>query len=305
MVVPRPGAGRPSPLSVTDVAELQRAAGNAAVTSIVRPSAPARPALQRVSVAKGEGAQTWVRPGDTGPDVTKAQQRLNGIGAPGTPLAETGVYDAAMRSTVSRFQTAHGLDPDGIVGPLTYEAMDREDSAGTDEAVAVGTDHTATADAPTKAEIDVIKAELNPTSTGSGGAAKEWDGRSDAGKRTALDSEISAAMQKFLNDETPKLKKKEAAKAAGRSSPPRTWKAPGAPPRRTWTRSSVGMRRRGRPHGSAGDGPGRLRLHCRRQPPGRQRPDPGRRRRSRLDLRDRRVLLEGPVRPRVQRGPLH
>ena len=121
---------RPTALTVTDLAELQRIAGNAAVTTLVRPGIPGpRTTLQRASVAKGEGAQTWVRPGDTGPDVTKAQQRLNAIGAPGTPLAESGVYDAAMRSTVTRFQTAHGLDPDGIVGPLTYEAMDREDSA--------------------------------------------------------------------------------------------------------------------------------------------------------------------------------
>ena len=183
---------------------LQAAAGNAAVSGF----------LQRASVAKGEGAQPWVRPGDTGPEVTKLQQRLNAIGAPGTPLTESGVYDAPMRSTINRFQTAHGLDPDGIVGPLTYEAMDREDSAGTDEAVAVGTDHTGSADAVTKAEIDKIKTELNPTSSG-GGAAKEWDGRSDAAKRTALDTEVSTAMQKFLDDQTPKMKKKEAAKAAG------------------------------------------------------------------------------------------
>ena len=208
---------RPTALTVTDLAELQRIAGNAAVTTLVRPVDPAPlSSLQRASVAKGEGAQTWVRPGDAGPDVTKAQQRLNAIGAPGTPLAESGVYDAAMRSTVTRFQSAHGLDPDGIIGPLTYEAMDRQDSAGTDEAVAVGTDHTGTADAPTKPEIDIIKGELNPTSTGSGGAAKEWDGRTDATKRGELDTAVTAAMQKFLDDATPNLKKKEAAKAAGR-----------------------------------------------------------------------------------------
>ena len=202
-------------LSLTDVAELQRVAGNAAVATLVHPAAPSTSTLQRASVAKGQGAQTWIRPGDTGPDVTKAQQRLNAIGAPGTPLVESGVYDAAMRKTVTQFQSAHGLDPDGIIGPLTYEAMDREDSAGTDEAVAVGVDHTGTADAPTKAEIDIIKGELNPTSTGSGGAAKEWDGRTDATKRTELDTKVNAAMQKFLDDETPKMKKREAAKAAG------------------------------------------------------------------------------------------
>ena len=170
--------------------------------------------VQRASAAMGEGAQTWVRPGDTGPDVTKVQQRLNGIGGPGTPMAETGVYDAAMRTVVNRFQTANGLDPDGIVGPLTYEAMDRKDSS-TPEAVATGTDHTGTADAPTQSEIDAIDAELNPTSTGGGGTARDWDGRSDAAKRTELDGKITTAMQDHLNGVTPRMKEMETAKAAG------------------------------------------------------------------------------------------
>src|SRR6478735_1123153 len=87
---------RPTALTVTDLAELQRIAGNAAVTTLVRPVDPAPlSSLQRASVAKGEGAQTWVRPGDAGPDVTKAQQRLNAIGAPGTRAAKS-VVDALL-----------------------------------------------------------------------------------------------------------------------------------------------------------------------------------------------------------------
>lgn len=214
----RPGADQPASLTVGDVVDLQRIAGNAAVASLVarsQPTKPRTPTIQRVSAAKGEGAQTWVRPGDTGPDVTKLQQRLNAIGTPGTPLVETGVYDAAMRQVINTFQRNHGLDPDGIVGPLTYEAMDREDSSGTDEAVAVGTDLTGTADAPTKTEIDAIEAELNPTSSVGGGPARDWDGRSDAAKRTELDTEVTAAMQAHLDGVTPRMKEMETAKGAG------------------------------------------------------------------------------------------
>lgn len=200
-----------------DVVGLQKVVGNAAVAGLV--GAPLRPSpsvtLQRASVAKGAGAQTWVRPGDTGPHVTTLQQRLNAIASPGTPVAESGVYDTATRGVVTQFQTAHGLDPDGIVGPLTYEALDREDSAGTDEAVAVGTDLTGTADAPTQSEIDAIKGELNPTSTGPGGAARDWDGRSDTTKRAELDTKITTAMQAHLDGVTPRMKEMETAKAAG------------------------------------------------------------------------------------------
>ncbi|MDN5769389.1 MAG: peptidoglycan-binding protein [Microlunatus sp.] len=207
---------RPAPLQSSDLLELQKSMGNAAVTTLIHPSHSAGTlTIQRVSAAKGTGAQTWVRPGDTGPDVTNLQQRLNAIGSPGTPLTENGVYDATMRSTVTRFQSAHGLDPDGVVGPLTYEAMDREDSSGTAEVVAVGTDFTGTADAPSQAEIDVIKNELNPTSTGSGGVTQDWDGRSDAAKRTELDTEVTTAMQAHLDGVTPGMKDMETAKGAG------------------------------------------------------------------------------------------
>jgi len=214
-------------LTLSEIVDLQRLAGNAAVGGLVASSRPAQPAgvlpngpapqptIQRASAAKGEGAQTWVRPGDTGADVTKLQQRLNAIGSPGTPVAESGVYDATLRSVVNQFQRDHGLDPDGIVGPLTYEAMDREDSSGTDEAVAVGTDFTGTAGTPTKADIDAIEAELNPTSSGGGGPARDWDGRSDAAKRTELDTEVTAAMQAHLNGVTPRMKEMETAKGAG------------------------------------------------------------------------------------------
>ena len=83
----------------------------------------------------GEGAQKWIRPGDTGPKVTELQQRLNKVGGGGTPVAETGTYDAATRKAVNSFQTDNGLDPDGIVGPLTYEALDRHTATTAEKVV--------------------------------------------------------------------------------------------------------------------------------------------------------------------------
>ena len=162
----------------------------------------------------GEGAQEWVRPGDRGQTVTDLQNRLNAIGATGTPLDVTGRYDAATGGAVRAFQSENGLDDDGIVGPLTYEALDRRD-ATTAEAVNVGENLTGDADAPTQGEIDAIGAELNPTSSGPGGAARDWDGRTDATKRQELDDELTTAMQDHLDGITPRMKEMEAAKAAG------------------------------------------------------------------------------------------
>ncbi len=88
-------------------------------------------------------------------------------------------------------------------------------TATTAEKVVNGPDLTGTADAPTKAEIDVIEGELNPTSTGPGGVAKDWDGRSDPAKAAELDTAVTAAMQKHLDGVTPQMKKMQAAKAAG------------------------------------------------------------------------------------------
>lgn len=195
-------------LSTDDALALQSAAGNRAVTALLEPT------IQRKSAAMGAGAQEWVRPGDSGPKVTKLQERLNAVGATGTPLAVTGRYDAATGTAVKALQTENGLDPDGIVGPLTYEALDRRD-ATTAEQVNAGPDVTGTADAPTKAEIDQIEKELNPTSSGPTGAPRDWDGRSDAAKAAELDAKITKALQKHLDEVNPRMQAMEAAKAAG------------------------------------------------------------------------------------------
>jgi hypothetical protein len=227
---PVPGAAAPAfsggqlghRLPVGSVAMLQAAAGNRAVTTLLSravqraPAGRQAPAVQRASAAMGEGAQPWIRPGDRGQLVTDLQNRLNTIGSGGTPVPVTGRYDAATRVAVDAFQTESGLDADGIVGPLTYEALDRR-TATTAETVTAGKDVTGDADAPTQAEIDVIEAELNPTSAGPGGTVKDWDGRTDPVKKAELDTKVTDAMQAHLDGVTPRMKLMEAAKAAGQT----------------------------------------------------------------------------------------
>ena len=68
----------------------------------------------------GAAAMDWreviVKRGDRGPGVKRIQRRLrsNGIG-----VAIDGVFGRATERAVKRFQRRRGLDPDGVVGPIT------------------------------------------------------------------------------------------------------------------------------------------------------------------------------------------
>lgn len=62
-------------------------------------------------------APRTIRMGDTGAEVTLLQQKL------GLPLAQFGTFDAYTKQRVQAFQSARGLQPDGIVGPLTWAAL--------------------------------------------------------------------------------------------------------------------------------------------------------------------------------------
>lgn len=190
---------------------LQRTVGNHAVVGWLAGG----PLAQRASAAMGEGGQDWVRPGDTGRSVEELQTKLNTIGTAGTPLPVTGTCDAATTAVVRTFQRESGIGVDGVVGPQTWEAIDRL-TAGSAETVTTGADHHAEVDAPTGSEIDAIEAALNPTSSGPGGAERDWDGRSDPAKRGELRTELHTAMQAHLDAVTPAVTAREAAKAAGR-----------------------------------------------------------------------------------------
>jgi len=65
---------------------------------------------------------TTLERGSAGPEVRALQQRLNERGA-SPPLAVDGEFGPRTEAAVVAFQTAHGLQPDGVVGPLTRAAL--------------------------------------------------------------------------------------------------------------------------------------------------------------------------------------
>jgi peptidoglycan hydrolase-like protein with peptidoglycan-binding domain len=68
-----------------------------------------------------------LRSGDSGTEVETLQQLL--IRA-GYPLDVDGNFGSATEAAVERFQTANGLTADGIVGPQTWDALEKAPSSG-------------------------------------------------------------------------------------------------------------------------------------------------------------------------------
>ncbi|GIE99656.1 eCIS core domain-containing protein [Paractinoplanes rishiriensis] len=192
---------------------LQRSAGNRAATSLATarvagspaataPTMTAAPAVQRQAGLPGH---RWLRLGDTGPDVDELHRLLNAAGA-APPLAGS-TFDAATRQALVAFQGARGLGADGIAGPLTWGALDQ--LAGTATTPAPGPDQHAGAARPDAAERTAIRAELNPSSAGPGGTVRPWDGRGTTAaalaNRTALRTEVTAALEAMLLAEMPAI----------------------------------------------------------------------------------------------------
>lgn len=67
-----------------------------------------------VGVGGGEHGTAWV------------QHALNTLSVEGTPLVEDGSYGRMTRTAVRAFQTTHGLDADGLAGPKTIAALQKE-----------------------------------------------------------------------------------------------------------------------------------------------------------------------------------
>ena len=88
-------------------------------------------ALREVQVAGGWPAipaGPKLEPGSRGPRVSLLRQRLSAPGGAGNtiPGARAGAgerFDEALAEAVRRFQTQHGLDPDGKVGPSTLAEL--------------------------------------------------------------------------------------------------------------------------------------------------------------------------------------
>jgi peptidoglycan hydrolase-like protein with peptidoglycan-binding domain len=118
---PAQTSSEPSPL-VQRVLDLQRDAGNAAVSDLI--ASGHVPTVQR----QGDGGATTavvarptIRSGSRGPAVKELQVRLNALGG---ALTEDGIFGKRTRVQVMAFQNDHDLEPDGVVGPLTWAALD-------------------------------------------------------------------------------------------------------------------------------------------------------------------------------------
>jgi peptidoglycan hydrolase-like protein with peptidoglycan-binding domain len=62
-----------------------------------------------------------IRKGNTGSDVSRCQQDLN---IHGFICTVDGIFGSGTEAQVKAFQAANGLTPDGIVGPLTWAALE-------------------------------------------------------------------------------------------------------------------------------------------------------------------------------------
>lgn len=61
--------------------------------------------------------------GDEGDDVMDVQQKLRRLGYYSSGL--DGIFDELTQTAVERFQQDYGLEVDGIVGPVTYQALNK------------------------------------------------------------------------------------------------------------------------------------------------------------------------------------
>jgi hypothetical protein len=79
-------------------------------------------AAPAVTAPNGGGARPMIRMGSNGPSVTECQRRLNLHGA---DLHEDGQFGPLTDAAVREFQGRSALVADGVVGPLTWSALDQ------------------------------------------------------------------------------------------------------------------------------------------------------------------------------------
>jgi peptidoglycan hydrolase-like protein with peptidoglycan-binding domain len=88
-------------------------------------SGPAIPIIAIVERPSGAinqpGARPILRQGARGPAVEDLQDRLRELGE---PLIIDGVFGHRTRTAVIRLQHANGINPDGIVGAMTWSVLD-------------------------------------------------------------------------------------------------------------------------------------------------------------------------------------
>ena len=67
-----------------------------------------------------------IRRGDRGEYVTLAQIKLKEAGYDIGKSGADGIFGAATQTAVKNFQRDHGLGVDGVVGPMTWDALDNQ-----------------------------------------------------------------------------------------------------------------------------------------------------------------------------------
>jgi hypothetical protein len=147
-------------VALPSIERLQRLAGNAAATALVQrlvedesapyggPRGAAGPGVElppppggtgsghqdaehqgpgqtRPNAAPAEpGAHPMLRRGSEGAEVADLQARLNAAGAATPELDTDGAFGPLTDAAVRQYQATHTLTPDGVVGPLTWNALD-------------------------------------------------------------------------------------------------------------------------------------------------------------------------------------
>lgn len=94
--------------------------GTLALGGLTALSSPVAVANTSATAACVKSDHAKIRKGSTGNSVREAQCRLNSHGA---SLAVDGKFGAATDKAVRAFQSARGLDADGVVGPQTWTAL--------------------------------------------------------------------------------------------------------------------------------------------------------------------------------------
>ena len=129
----------PAPDRFAAIMELQRTAGNAALTQLLSSTGPQRQAedtlveptvgpvtapddAEEAPATADPASKPMIRYGSRGEAVTEAQLLLNGHGAL-PPLNPDSIFGPLTRAATVAFQESHGLVPDGIIGPLTWGAL--------------------------------------------------------------------------------------------------------------------------------------------------------------------------------------
>ena len=85
------------------------------------------------AIPKGLGGDTpmpWrttIRKGSTGEDVVYCQEILMRLGYDLQPYGADGKFGNKTLAAVKDFQKTHGLNADGVVGPLTWDALEKAD----------------------------------------------------------------------------------------------------------------------------------------------------------------------------------